>query len=99
MPTTSKNINRLANNFVRFAEECRALQSPLYTQLSKSIAQDPQLLNIAAQAGSRPETNLFFAAVQYLLQNGAEHAVANFYPNLTPSPQSGDPFPNFRCTH
>lgn len=96
MPTTPSNTHRLAQSFVRFAEECRALQSPFYAQLSQSIAQDDQLLSIAAQAGSRPETNLFFAAVQYLLQNGVEHPVANFYPNVTSSPQSGDPFPNFR---
>ncbi len=71
--------------------------SPLYARLAKSIADDPELLDLCASAKSIPASGLFFAAVHLLLLKGKLHPLANFYPSVSKdSPPTGDPYPHFR---
>jgi hypothetical protein len=90
-------LDALAERFATFAiHDCHDA-SPLYERLTRGIAGDPQLLALAAQATSRPVTNLFLAAVQFLLR-GTTHELAAFYPSLTGSPApTADPYPVFRA--
>jgi hypothetical protein len=83
----------------RFAQHARAYgeHSPLYERLSLGIAEDGNLLDLAACARSVPPTNLFFAAVHLLLLGGARHPLAGFYDSVSEGAlESGDPFPAFR---
>jgi hypothetical protein len=79
IPTTS-----LAERFQRFGERECAHVSPFYAQLSARIAEDSDLLAIAAagEGRSQPVPNLLFAAVQYLLLTGSQHRLAECYPAL-----------------
>jgi len=90
-------LDALAQRFASFAvHECHDA-SPLYERVTRSIADDPQILALAAQATSRPITNLFLAAVQFLLLRGEKHELATFYPTLTGAPvPAADPYPAFR---
>jgi hypothetical protein len=90
-------IEALAQRFERFARrECQV--SPLYERLSFGIAQDPELLGVAAQAQpGQPVPNLFLAAVHFLLLHAQQHPLAAFYPSLSPAtPLAADPYPSFR---
>ena len=96
------NADKWADRFSRFAElECRGL-SPLYETVSLGIARDAELLEwIANVIGSRAHPTLLFAAVHYLLLDGAKREgerLADFYPNLT---EAGAPstavYPAFRA--
>jgi hypothetical protein len=82
----------LARRFLRFAdEEAEPAFSPLYAQLCRSIASDPHVLALAAETPpSQPAPNLLLGAVHYLLLSGVKHPLADFYPSLTSSPDSGD---------
>jgi hypothetical protein len=73
----------LSERFWRFGERECAHISPLYAQFACGVATDPDLLAIAAAGDGRgqPVPNLFFAAVQYLLLNGATHPLATLYPS------------------
>lgn len=88
----------LAREFRRFAEvECET--SVLYRRLASAVAEDPEILALAACAGSgQPEPNLLFAAVHFLLLGGAEHPLAGFYPTVAgKGAREGDPSPAFRA--
>jgi len=73
----------LPSRFRRFALENALPTSPLYSQIALGIAGDPAALRLANRAASHPVTNLFLAAVHFLLLRGADHPLRNFYPNLT----------------
>lgn len=93
-----ENLSGMAEIFRRFAElECPGM-SPLYETLSRGIADDPEVLAIAAKRrAGQPAPNLLFAAVHALLIEEPSHPLASFYPDLAAggSP-SGDPYPAFR---
>jgi hypothetical protein len=57
--------------------------SPLYRALSRTVAAEDRLLDLASRGrpGQYP-TFLFFGAVQYLLLSGIEHPLAVFYPSI-----------------
>ena len=59
--------------------------SPLYRALSRIVAADDRLLDLASRGrpGQVP-TFLFFGAVHYLLLSGAEHPLAAFFPSVAP---------------
>src|SRR5690348_12222005 len=97
--TPGRTPTELSQRFVAFAEhECRG-RSPLYERLSNAIAQDGELLRLAAEARpGQPVPNLFFAAVQFLLLQGEGPELARFYPALGGKFGAGDdPFPAFRA--
>lgn len=64
--------------------------SPLYARLVEVIAGDPELLRIINRIEHRPPPNLLFAAVQYLLIDGAAPDLAGYYRSLTGNPQPPD---------
>lgn len=66
-----------------FVEPEEFWSSPLYRTLSRTVAQDPALVGLAAhaRAGQGP-TFAFFAAVHALLLAGADHPLADYYPSL-----------------
>ncbi|WP_148928048.1 DUF2332 domain-containing protein [Paenibacillus methanolicus] len=75
----------MAEQFKTFAvAECRGI-SPLYETLSLHLAEDEELLRIAASArAGQPIPNLMFGAVHALLMQGAVHELREYYPSLTP---------------
>jgi hypothetical protein len=84
--------------FERFAKNEFHNSSPLYERLSRGIAQDPDLLALAAHCrkGERIP-NLLFAAVHYLLLSGISHPLARFYKSLGGSfGGHDDPMTDFR---
>lgn len=88
----------LAREFLRFAEvECET--SVLYRRLASAVAEDPEILALAAFAGAgQPEPNLLFGAVHFLLLGGAHHPLAKFYPTVAgEGAREGDPSPAFRA--
>ncbi|MBM4296646.1 MAG: DUF2332 domain-containing protein [Deltaproteobacteria bacterium] len=89
----------LSEVFIRLARDDFRDSSPLYERLSLGVAQNADLLHLAADCrkGERVP-NLFFAAVHFLLLGGGiKHALARFYPSLGGSYDGrADPFPDFR---
>lgn len=78
--------------------------SPLYETLCRGIAEDPTVLALAEEVPSdRWAPHVTLSAVHYLLLEGADHALARFYPSLTDQP--ADPveayphFHDFCVTH
>ncbi len=57
--------------------------SPLYSRLVDVVAEDPDLLRVINRIEHRPPPNLLFAAVQYLLMDGADPDLARYYLSLT----------------
>jgi len=77
----------LAAEFRRFAEEdCTGRvgsPSPLYERLSLQIADDPELLRLAAAArDEQPTPMVLLAAVQYLLFKNPDSRLAAYYPSV-----------------
>jgi hypothetical protein len=72
---------------MQFADEARAYASPLYQELSRVIAHDPELLRIARHVRRPPVPNVFFAAVHFLLLESPNHGLAAFYRSLTSNPR------------
>jgi hypothetical protein len=81
---TERTLGELAQRFRRFAEvECRGW-SPLYDHLASSVADDQEVLALAAHAPpGQPVPNLFLGAVHLLLLSGERSPVAEFYADLT----------------
>jgi hypothetical protein len=96
--TPRPSTDELSRRFQRFARrECHV--SPLYERFSLGIADDPEVLAVAAQAKpGQPVPNLFLGAVHFLLLQGVQHPLATFYPSLSPAPSaSADPYPSFHA--
>jgi hypothetical protein len=93
-------IDIISSLFRNFAlKECRG-SSDLYEHLALKIAEDEELLQIAANARpGQPVPNLFFGAVQYLLLKGKEHELREYYHSIVEHPkdfqQSFHPFRDF----
>jgi len=90
----------LAAVFRWFGEvECPPLDAHLYRALCSRIADDPELLALAARApATQPAPNLLFGAVHYLLLGGLEHPLRDWYPALADGParDAASAFPVFR---
>ena len=78
----------LSERFRQFARrECRG-SSSLYEHLAERIADDAELLRLAAHSsGGQPVPNLFLGAVHYLLLGGIRHPAAEYYPSLVDDPR------------
>lgn len=87
------SIAALAQRFRRFAEhECAVAGSPLYAVLARMVAEDGDLLALAARARpGQPPANMLFAAVHLLLREDPRDPLAAFYPDLAtrPAPPEG----------
>jgi hypothetical protein len=91
-------LDKTAERFRYFAGKIYPGQSPLYTNLALRVAEDPELLRLAASAQDKVALpNLFFAAVHLLLLKGEHHQLAAFYPSLNNSSRHYDYiYPYFR---
>jgi hypothetical protein len=91
---------RLAELGARFAHQANQAHrehSPLYERLARGVAEDREMLTLAAHARSTPESSLLLTAAHYLLLGGEEGAVAAFYPSVVGEARGeGDPYPLFR---
>ncbi|HZY46976.1 MAG TPA: DUF2332 domain-containing protein, partial [Candidatus Bathyarchaeia archaeon] len=90
--------DKTSERFRFFADKIYPDRSPLYTSLALRVAEDPELLSIAATAEEKVALpNLFFAAVHLLLLKGEHHQLAAFYPSLNNSSRHYDyVYPYFR---
>lgn len=76
-------LDKTAEQFRYFASKFYANRAPLYMNLALRVAEDPELLRLAAGAQEKAALpNLFFAAVHLLLLKGEHHQLAAFYPSL-----------------
>lgn len=93
-----KGLDFLKERFFAFAEtECKG-NSALYYELSIQIANDPELLNVAASTREgQPVPNIFFAAVHYLLLKNQNEQLARYYPSIQRSHNSEIPFNLFKA--
>lgn len=73
--------------------------SPLYAALSRTVAQDPEVLGLVRHADPATQIpNMLFGSVHDLLLGGVTHPLGAFYPSLTPSPHAPDvAYPEFRA--
>jgi hypothetical protein len=71
--------------------------SPLYETLCRGIAEDPAVLDLAAEVPTdRWAPHVTVSAVHYLLLDGADHALARFYPSISESPEDpAEAYPHF----
>jgi hypothetical protein len=85
-----ETVEPLSQIWRRFAEAECGTYSPLYAAISHSVADDPELLGLAAAAPpSGQQPNVLLAAVHYLLLGGITHPLAEVYagradPDLAP---------------
>lgn len=89
----------LADHFRWDAAHVFADSSPLYAKLANQIADDPEMLALAAVSQPhQPYVNLLFAAVHYLLLRDPDDPLALFYADLARKPVTdSDPYPIFRA--
>lgn len=82
------DINVLSERFRVFAEkECKD-SSSLYEHLAGNIANDLDLLKLAAHSKhGQPVPNLLLGAVHYLLLNGVEHELSAYYASIVNEPK------------
>ncbi len=90
--------DELAAAFRHFAVRRCGGYAPLYARLGAGVAEDRELLAIAANAapGQSPP-DLMLAVVHYLLAREPGHPLARFYPTLTAAPATGDASGPFRA--
>jgi hypothetical protein len=82
------DLVQLAARFRTFAGTEAEESSPLYHRLALAVADDPDLLALAARARSgQPPANLLLGAVHFLLLSDPAHALADYYADLTPAPR------------
>ena len=92
MPTTAE----LQQRFRDFADTARP-RAPLYARLSAAIAGDDAVATLLTAAPPTQQIPvLLFAATHHLVLAGACPELAAHYPNLSPVPDAGDPWPAFR---
>ncbi|MGI2293266.1 DUF2332 domain-containing protein [Paenibacillus sp. GXUN7292] len=88
----------ISNRFITFAErECKG-SSSLYEHLSRKIANDDELLQLASNfRDGQPVPNLFFGAVHYLLLKENKHELKEYYRSIVNKPKAaGTAFPYFK---
>jgi len=93
------DLETMAKMFFRFGDvECRIIPSPLYRAFSFAIADDQEMLQLAAaRREGQPPPNILYAAAHYLLLEGVDHELREFYPALANNPRpAGDAYPAFR---
>lgn len=90
-------IARLAHQFRDFATVRCVGQSPLYEHLSLAVADQEDILAIAAETTpGQPIPNMLFAAVQFLVLKEPDHPLAGFYRSCTRNPlDPASAFPHF----
>jgi len=76
-------VDKTAETFRYYASTVYPERSSLYVHLAMRVAEDQEILEIAARAsGKNALPNLFFSAAHLLLLKGEHHQLAAFYPSL-----------------
>src|SRR2546428_3970150 len=84
-------IDRAAESFRYYADTIYPGRSPLYVSLAMRVAEDPELLEVAAPAWEKNALpNLFFAAVHFLFFHGERYQLSAVYPSLNNASQHYD---------
>ncbi|MGE7910318.1 DUF2332 domain-containing protein [Lysinibacillus xylanilyticus] len=91
-------LAKLSKQFRTFAKDECENSSPLYEHLANKIADDDEILKVAAFIPQgQPVPNLLLAGVQYLLSSSKDDLV-NFYPSLTTTPNAiNEVYPVFKA--
>jgi hypothetical protein len=88
----SEELDRLAKVMQRFADEELQGSSPLYERLARGAAREPALLEpLLAAPTSQRRATLYFAAIHYLVLDGARDDLAAFFPDVEAPVRGGDP--------
>lgn len=89
--------SKIAAVFKEFARrECQNV-SPLYYQLSLDMAEETDLLQLAAQVRKgQPIPNLFYGAIHYLLLQSEIEELTSYYPSINKSTSPGIPIDLFK---
>jgi hypothetical protein len=101
---TATDAATCARMFADFARTTRA-RAPLYSRMASGIAEDESLAGLLLRApAAQRQPVLLFACVHDLLLSGVDggrEELARHYPNLTSSPDEGDPLPALQqfCAH
>ena len=97
--TPAESRARLQRIFTRYADVEVPQRSPLYEVICRGVVDDPEMLDLAAEARpGQPVPNLLLAAVHDLLLRGVDDPLAAFYADLTPNPRPReDAYPYFRA--
>ncbi|MCG3140222.1 MAG: hypothetical protein HDKAJFGB_01268 [Anaerolineae bacterium] len=98
-PSIAPELHDIAASFRWNAEHVLGDSSLLYQKLAYRVADDADLLALAAHAQPhQPPMNLLFGAVHYLLLRATDDPLKNFFPDLARKPnRQDDPFPIFRA--
>ncbi|WJE17178.1 DUF2332 domain-containing protein [Halobacillus sp. ACCC02827] len=82
------NKNSLTERFNNFAVlECEG-SSELYKRLASEIAKDDEMLTLCLEAREgQPIPNLLLGAVHYLLLQGSDHQLKEYYPSIVNEPK------------
>ncbi|MFC4775283.1 DUF2332 domain-containing protein [Paenibacillus sp. GCM10023252] len=91
-------ISDLSKQFILFSSRECIGSSALYEHLAIRIANDNELIEIAAECRKgQPVPNLFFASIHYLLLKGTDHSLKDFYGSIVDQPRTYDKvFPYFK---
>jgi hypothetical protein len=74
------------------------LGSPLYAELCRAGAEDPEVLALSAEGLDAASPVHLFTAVHYLLLGGIDHQLARYFATLVPEPAPPDEaWPHFRA--
>lgn len=80
----------VAEEFTYLAEWSEG-SSPLYERICRIVADDPDLLEVAAVVPeNRSTANVFLAAIHYLLLRGRDHPLAEYYPSVADDARDPD---------
>ena len=90
-------LSVIADAFRFFAKEANLLEGHLYEHLSLRVAEDTELLEIAANAHRPPVPNLFYYSIHYILKNDPAAPVSKYYGSIVESPAPPtEAYPHFR---
>ena len=85
--------DEVADRFRAFSHDADG-RLPLYARLTEVIADDPALHRLLLEAPSTQRLPvLFLASVHYLVLSAPGSELARFYPNVSGTPDDGDPGP------
>jgi hypothetical protein len=83
-------VHDLAQRFSDFAKSFDK-GAPLYSRIAARVADEPAVLELMAVAPVTQQIPvLLFASAHYLLLDERDHDLAQHYPNIARTPQSGD---------
>jgi len=94
---TTVDLEQIANTFRVFAEEECKGNSELYYKLTNQIADDPDLVELAAHVRyGQPIPNSFLASVHFLLLSKPDEELVKYYPSISALPIHEIPYALFK---